>query len=393
MSDFNKGILDRLRNTVEPIELPGFRVYSVPRDPWPGCGSGRFGIAATHLLDGYLTGLNAADEMLSLRRGIKLTRRDVFILDLAQLHIRKSSDPRLLYRCPFTAMIDGEDVILLPSRSTETTVEAAKSRACAEAAHEVAHLFNDSAGPRINGHWWTAFDEATAAFTERQVFKSNQWALTFCSDWLDQPHEMLFGSANNANDWIFLQYLNNLSPGIVDRVWSTARPTEDPFDAIVRLTNLDIETTLSNYFAHSYFASEVCPGLQELYSPFRACVSSVILGNDEPHFTDLFDLSSLTCRYYRFKVETNTKLRITIRTQSSHCLAFATECLADMTRGVSKALDREGDGSLVTDWTHDQSAECDHLVLCVANPKIVAPTQLNPRGKVINYSLKVELIL
>ena len=281
--------------------VPGFRIHYRHRDLWPGPGCGVRGISGDALLKAYSEGLRTASERLSAQRTAKpATPIPVYIF-----HIPDAADTihkDMKYGWPFAWTGTKQPCIGLPSRTKETDLDAAMSRARVEAAHELTHLFN--AVPQRDyesmDRRWNAVDEATAVYMERRIFPGVRSTLNYASEWIDFPERSLFDDGCRQS-WLFLEYLSGKDPDFVTKLWNDTPRAHGVVEAIERLTGRPLRDTFAEYAADSYFTSGLCPDVHPLHNPNRASKHSGDLAPCSPSEYSSERLDHLACHYYRFR--------------------------------------------------------------------------------------------
>ena len=275
-------------------------------------------------------------------------------------------------------------VILLPSRSRDTTFETELETLRATIAHELAHVFNARhrwARRRVGNarqdqysFWkeWTWLNEGLAVRAERLVFPaSREWFRLVC-EWVDRPEVPLDHSGYAAG--MFAHYLAiwGVRHGIEQlpaRLWTPSTAASDssipPLDFPFRGSDESIPATIPRIFnelkvSFEDFFLEYCSdgwfiaddkvwteGLHEVGLRFheRGLSGSSDLRQgqrriEDPNFPTQVSLDHLACRYFRFIVsdplgavslvvtiseETPAHLRATISlaTRRTACRQFA----------------------------------------------------------------------
>lgn len=385
-------IIDAIVKTLDlTAESDHFLVRYRRRDPLEGRGAGARGVQDAALIGTYVEALERGYDAMRGRFGCPPPRTDethktfAYVFDIRQAFPNDSM--------PFTwSDQDGVPFICLPCRSPELTPESASLRAAAEAVHETAHVFLNSARDPSSkdAERWRWFDEAVAAHVEGLVLPNNPYWLGRCYDWCDEPNGPLDdGGTEDAG--LFVGYLRRrLDEPVLRQLWDIAQPGETPLAALNRLldatrsdfrsTDADVCELFADYALESYFLwDEQSPAYApEVYRRFgpRAPADSLRLGAGQRRELADRRLNHLSCEYVAIRFESHVShLRIAVTTDVAgvgRLRAQAVVIAGNRRRGQTMRLEHQPTdprpvSRLNAELSLADTDPIDHVVLVISN--------------------------
>jgi hypothetical protein len=225
---------------------------------------------------------------------------------------------------------------------------ALRDRAYAEATHEAVHVFTDVYLKRKNGKTaslWHWFDEATAAYFEREINRDNPATLNYYHAllWVNQTHLSPELSAGNRDGEPVYNYSPWFLMGLVEftgdedfirKVWHEAGENETPRDVLRRLLKSDgltLEEILHRYAVWSHRTRRLDELAHKRYGDRKfAYVFRIDPRELKPDSCEC-KVGPLACHYYRIGPVSGLKrLRVEVEPRESEALPHLRATLHDL---------------------------------------------------------------